>query len=101
MSRQTGRRPWSAMRGDSSLAGVGAAEPKPRLLDGVAGDRVRVGTPGGGGYGDPLARNPALVLHDVAMGYYTADQAAEKFGVVVNDDGTAVDLEATNRMRQR
>ena len=67
----------------------------------AAGDRVRVGTPGGGGYGDPLARNPALVLHDVAMGYYTADQAAEKFGVVVNDDGTAVDLEATTRMRQR
>ena len=31
-----------------------------------AGDVVRVATPGGGGYGDPLTRDPALVLHDVA-----------------------------------
>jgi N-methylhydantoinase B len=46
-----------------------------------AGDRVAVGTPGGGGYGDPRERDPALVGHDVAMGYYTAEQAEELFGV--------------------
>src|SRR4029079_11862415 len=46
-----------------------------------AGDRVRVGTPGGGGYGDPRERDPALVRHDVAMGYYTAEQAQVLFGV--------------------
>lgn len=45
-----------------------------------AGDRVRVGTPGGGGYGDPRERDPALVRRDVAMGYYTAEQAKELFG---------------------
>jgi N-methylhydantoinase B len=60
----------------------------------AAGDRVRVGTPGGGGYGDPLARNPALVLHDVAMGYYTADEAAEKFGVVVGSIRAETDRKA-------
>jgi N-methylhydantoinase B len=53
----------------------------------VAGDRVRVGTPGGGGYGDPFARDVASVLHDVAMGYYTADQAKELFGVTIGKDG--------------
>ena len=52
----------------------------------AAGDRVRVGTPGGGGYGDPLARDPALVLHDVAMGYYTVDQAEQLFGVTIDED---------------
>ena len=31
-----------------------------------AGDRVEVMTPGGGGYGDPFARDPALVARDVA-----------------------------------
>ena len=36
---------------------------------------MQVGTPGGGGYGDPLERDPALVRRDVAMGYYTAEQA--------------------------
>jgi N-methylhydantoinase B len=48
-----------------------------------AGDRVAVGTPGGGGYGDPRERDPALVRHDVAMGYYTAEQARELWGVGV------------------
>ena len=44
-----------------------------------AGDRVRVGTPGGGGYGDPRRRDPALVERDVALGYYTPEQAAALF----------------------
>jgi N-methylhydantoinase B len=45
-----------------------------------AGDRVRVGTPGGGGYGDPRERDPDLVARDVQLGYYTAEQAREQFG---------------------
>lgn len=45
-----------------------------------AGDRVEVMTPGGGGYGDPAKRDPALVARDVARGYYTADQAAKLWG---------------------
>jgi N-methylhydantoinase B len=45
-----------------------------------AGDRVRVGTPGGGGYGNPLERSSEAVRHDVAMGYYTAEEADRLFG---------------------
>ena len=44
-----------------------------------AGDRVSVGTPGGGGYGDPLRRDPELVLRDVRMGYYPAQTAEGPF----------------------
>jgi N-methylhydantoinase B len=44
------------------------------------GDRVSVDTPGGGGYGDPRKRDPALVRRDVEMGYYSAEDATEKFG---------------------
>jgi N-methylhydantoinase B len=40
------------------------------------GDRVRVRTPGGGGYGPAKARDPALVAEDVRLGRYTAEQAA-------------------------
>lgn len=40
------------------------------------GDWVQVRTPGGGGYGDPHARDPALVQRDVARGYITAEEAA-------------------------
>jgi len=46
------------------------------------GDRVRVRTPGGGGYGDPAARDPALVAEDVALGRYTASEAKRLFGTV-------------------
>lgn len=45
-----------------------------------AGDRVQVNTPGGGGYGDPRQRDRALVRRDVAMGYYSEDEARERFG---------------------
>jgi N-methylhydantoinase B len=41
------------------------------------GDRVRVRTPGGGGYGPPDRRDPKLVAEDVRLGRYTADEAAE------------------------
>ena len=65
----------------------------------VAGDRVEVGTPGGGGYGDPLTRDPQQVLRDIAMGYYSIDQAREMFGVVITPDGRAVDAVETARIR--
>ncbi|MDZ4087385.1 MAG: hydantoinase B/oxoprolinase family protein [Tabrizicola sp.] len=40
------------------------------------GDRVRVRTPGGGGYGPPEKRDPALVAEDVRLGRYSAEEAA-------------------------
>ncbi|MBL4916524.1 hydantoinase B/oxoprolinase family protein [Szabonella alba] len=43
------------------------------------GDRVRVRTPGGGGYGDPKDRNPALVAEDIRLGRYRPEQAAALF----------------------
>jgi N-methylhydantoinase B len=64
-----------------------------------AGDRVRVGTPGGGGYGNPLERDPASVRRDVSLAYYTVDEAARLFGVaIVNDE---VDEAHTARMRNK
>ncbi len=65
-----------------------------------AGDRVRVGTPGGGGYGDPFARDPAAVLEDVRLGYYTPAQAAERFGVVILEPELTLDPDATESRRR-
>ncbi|RUW59453.1 hydantoinase B/oxoprolinase family protein, partial [Mesorhizobium sp. M2A.F.Ca.ET.067.02.1.1] len=59
-----------------------------------AGDRVRVGTPGGGGYGDPRERDAKQVAEDVRLGYYTAEQAREMFGVVPSAEGSAIDRTA-------
>jgi N-methylhydantoinase B len=63
------------------------------------GDRVEVMTPGGGGYGDPFARDPALVARDVRRGYYTREEAARLWGVALAADG-AVDAAATAALRQ-
>lgn len=62
------------------------------------GDRVRVKTPGGGGYGDPFARDSDAVARDVALGRYTVQQADALFGVVIDPDGT-VDIAATATRR--
>ncbi|GJD62095.1 hydantoinase B/oxoprolinase family protein [Methylobacterium frigidaeris] len=45
-----------------------------------AGDRVEVMTPGGGGYGAPETRDPALVARDLRRGYYRADEADTLWG---------------------
>ena len=63
------------------------------------GDRVRVGTPGGGGYGDPRERDPIVVAEDVRLGRYSAEQARTLFGVILTD-GLEPDLEATAAARQ-
>lgn len=40
------------------------------------GDRIRVRTPGGGGYGPPERRDPALVAEDLRLGRYTTDEVS-------------------------
>lgn len=52
---------------------------------------------GGGGYGDPLERDPDSVARDVANGYVTAESARSVYGVVVNveTNSASVDREAT------
>lgn len=64
-----------------------------------AGDRVRVRTPGGGGYGDPFARDPAAVLEDVRLGRYSAADARARFGVACAGAPLAVDQDETARLR--
>lgn len=67
----------------------------------VAGDAITVRTPGGGGYGDPLERDPALVLRDVARGYLTAEDAERDYAVVAVGDPPALDRLATEELRRK
>jgi N-methylhydantoinase B len=53
-----------------------------------SGDRLVMETPGGGGYGDPLARDARQVALDVRDGLVTAEAAREAYGVVVGSDGS-------------
>ena len=57
----------------------------------------------GGGYGDPLTRDPARVLHDVLEGWETEAKARDVYGVIltgrVDDDSLALDESATAARR--
>jgi len=50
---------------------------------------------GGGGYGDPLERDPEMVLRDLKNSLVTRKPAREAYGVEINAEGTAVDVEKT------
>ena len=62
------------------------------------GDRVRVVTGGGGGYGDAFARPPQEVLDDVLNDYITPAIARDQYGVALTPDG-GVDDTATETLR--
>ena len=44
------------------------------------GDRVKLTTPGGGGYGDPAERDPEAVREDVLEGYVSEEVARQVYG---------------------
>ena len=64
----------------------------------VAGQHVRLETPGGGGFGDPMTRDPVRVGRDVNLGYVTKAAARNEYGVVIGENG-AVDTAATAALR--
>jgi N-methylhydantoinase B/oxoprolinase/acetone carboxylase alpha subunit len=63
-----------------------------------AGDVYAHRMAGGGGWGDPLARDPAAVADDVANEKVSVAAARELYGVVIGADGGA-DLDATAEVR--
>ena len=56
-------------------------------------------TAGGGGYGDPLERDPLAVARDVQFGYVANESAQAVYGVALQDGH--VDLPATQALRAR
>jgi len=102
---KTRSRPWS-------IAGGAEGEPNRIVIDAGTGaeriqggsyNRMRAGqtltndTGGGGGYGDPLDRDPSAVLEDVRDGFVSPEAARDHYGVVLRAGG--VDETATERAR--
>ena len=57
---------------------------------------------GGGGYGDPLEREPNLVLKDVIEEKISLNNASENYGVVIiknSKNKFSIDIDATNKLR--
>jgi N-methylhydantoinase B len=83
-------------------------EEHPEAVGGVElepGERIGSRSPGGGGYGDPFAREPDRVLWDVREGYLGVARAADAYGVVIVGDPERfetlrIDPEATSALRR-
>jgi N-methylhydantoinase B len=98
--------PWGVMGGQTGMRSTkkliradGTEEWLPSKCDGIAvkaGDVLNFNTWGGGGWGDPLARDAALVLADVKRNLATADGARD-YGVSISNG--AVDEAATTKLR--
>lgn len=65
------------------------------------GDVFRHVHAGGGGWGDPLEREPQAVLRDVRNEFLTAERARADYGVVIDEAHWSVDSEATDNLRQK
>ncbi len=101
--------PWGAnggKPGDRSrkmlVRADGTRQALPAKIDGLAvepGDRIIFQTAAGGGYGEPLLRDPSLVVRDVATGMVTNEAAASDYGVVIDAGTGRLDLAATADLR--
>jgi N-methylhydantoinase B len=81
--------------------------PHERQLEGLvddaplaAGTLVRIDTTGGGGWGEPLERDPRLVAMDVLQGKVSVVSARDEYGVALTDQAD-VDVEATRALREQ
>jgi N-methylhydantoinase B len=64
------------------------------------GDVMEIRVGGGGGYGDPLDRDPARVARDIRLGYTSKEAAASIYGVALSNGGD-VDEAATTAARDK
>ena len=66
----------------------------------LTGEVCETRNAGGGGWGDPLARDPARVCRDVRDGFVSHGRARDVYGVVVDADRGTVDERATTERRR-
>ena len=64
------------------------------------GQRIRLETPGGGGYGSALERDPSLVADDARLGYVTSASALKEYNCVVSENGV-LNVKETNLLRRK
>lgn len=105
---RTGCAPWGLRGGKPGAVGhtlirqPGEGDYQPSISPrpfGPAGTEVLYRTSGGGGWGDPLERETARVLHDLKEGFITPERAREDYGVVLTAGSQTIDEAATAKRR--
>ena len=103
--------PWGSYGGQDGLNAstiVNPGEPDevrwPSKFTGLpfkAGNVIQITVPSSGGFGDPLERDPQLVLSDVLDGFTTLELAERDYGVVIDPASMTLDTAATAALRGR
>lgn len=75
--------------------------PSKFITEVFAGDEIWARLASGGGYGDPLDREPSRVLSDVQESKLSDTAARNQYGVVISGTSRTVDLEATVALRMQ
>jgi N-methylhydantoinase B len=101
---KSGTRAEEIFRGDRSPVATEELGGESRLLsysefELAQKDVLYYRTFSGGGYGDPLDRDPNLVLADVVNGIVSPAAARECYGVLIDEQGLAVDVPGTQKLR--
>ncbi|MBY5775358.1 hydantoinase B/oxoprolinase family protein [Rhizobium leguminosarum] len=100
---------WGFRGGETGLLGKTILNPgredersigKISVLQMKQGDVVRISSPTGGGFGDPLKRDPSLITAEVRNGMLSRERAEDAYAVVFAENGD-VDQNATFALRQR
>jgi N-methylhydantoinase B len=101
---------WGVNGGHSGRPGrvvVNPGTPDERQLKSLSdnnrlrkGDLLRIMTPGGGGWGDPLERDVASVQGDVLDGFVSRESARDDYGVSLDPHTYEIDAGKTRRLRQ-
>ena len=64
------------------------------------GDVIRLQTAGAGGWGNPLERDPEMVLDDVRNGKVSIGRARDVYGVAIDNKTLQVNLDETRKLRE-
>lgn len=102
--------PWGLFGGGEALTNrvvINPGTPEETIIQKCTGYPVKAGsiisvqTGGGGGYGDPLERDPEAVRLDVVRGYVSLEAAARQYGVVLDPETLEIDAQATAALREQ
>ncbi|MBI4283835.1 MAG: hydantoinase B/oxoprolinase family protein [Chloroflexi bacterium] len=100
--------PWGVFGGQSGRPGTSWVNSAEQVTEGSdrevvlkPGDIFHIETTAGGGYGDPLERDPETVLGDVLEGYVSVQGARDDYGVVISEETLQLDLPATGVLRRK
>jgi N-methylhydantoinase B len=107
-SDRNGCAPWGILGGkdgavpDVEVEHVGGKRESARktTIPLAPGDRMHITSGGGGGYGNPLERDPVRVERDVRLGYVSREAAFTDYGVVL-DEACRAQADATRMEREK